>query len=265
MKLLQPLKRTLALTRKEIQTIIKDRTAMVLVFMLPIITIGTLAIAIQQNDIQSETVPLNFGVINLDTTDTYPGVDLAENFTATLAELDGLTVIRYDNESAAYLALYRGELDAYIIIPDGFEHALALDLPTTVDVHTSSTEIQGQGAAIIAVTEASLLFRQRLGWIRSEILPIPVIEFVPEGDTLAIQVGAFLDRSGAERAATEAARVAADAGLGSVRIVPKTNDRGQQLHVVQFGAFATRREAISARRKLGRLDYLVAPTAAALN
>jgi ABC-2 type transport system permease protein len=192
MKLLQPLKRTIALTRKEIQTIIKDRTAMVLVFMLPVITIGTLAIAIQQNDIQSETVPLNFGVINLDISDTYPGVNLAENFTDTLAELDGVTVIRYENESAAYSALYQRELDAYLVIPNGFEHALALDLPTTVDVHTSNTELQGQGAAIIAVTEASLLFRQRLGWIRSEILPFPVVEFVPEGDRLAIQVGAFL-------------------------------------------------------------------------
>jgi tetratricopeptide (TPR) repeat protein len=59
----------------------------------------------------------------------------------------------------------------------------------------------------------------------------------------ALQVGAYLDRNGAERAATEAARVAAGAGLGSVRIVPKTNDRGQRLHVVQFGAFATRGEA----------------------
>ncbi|MFX0168696.1 MAG: ABC transporter permease [Candidatus Hodarchaeota archaeon] len=192
MKFLQPLKRTLALIGKEIQTIIKDRTAMILVFMLPVITIGTLAIAIQQNDVQTETVPLFVGVINLDTTDTYPGLNLAENFTDTLAELDGVTVILYENESAAYLALYQGRLDAYLVIPEGFEHALALDLPTTVDVHTSNTELQGQGAAIIAVTEASLLFRQRLGWIRSEILPIPVIEFVPEGDRLAIQVGAFL-------------------------------------------------------------------------
>lgn len=189
---IQPIRRTLSLTRKEIQTIIKDRTAMLLVFLLPFITIGTLALAIQQNDIQQETVPLMFGIIDLDTTDTYPGLDLSENFTDTIASLESVTVSMFDNESEAYLALFQSAIDAYLIIPDGFEHALAMDLPTTVDVHTSNTQLRGQGDAIIAVTQASLIFRQKLGWIRSEILPIPVVEFVPEGDVLAIQVGAFL-------------------------------------------------------------------------
>jgi ABC-2 type transport system permease protein len=192
MRFVQPIKRTIALTRKEIQTIIKDRTAMLLVFLLPFITIGTLALAIQQNDIQTETVPLFFGVIDQDTTDTYPGLDLSENFTATLASIEGVTVSIYENESIAYLALFYSEIDAYLVIPDGFEHALAMDLPASVNVHTSSTQLQGQGEAFIAVTEASLTFRQKLGWIRSEILPIPYVEFVPEGDRLAIQVGAFL-------------------------------------------------------------------------
>lgn len=192
LRIVDPLKRTLALTRKEIQTIVKDRTAMLLIFLLPILTIGTLALAIQQNDIQTETVPLFIGVINLDTTDTYPGLNLAENFTATLAGLDSVNVTHYDNEPDAYAALFHNEIDAYIVIPDGFEHALAMDLPTTVDVHTSNTQLRGQGEAIIAITEASLIFRANLGWIRSEILPIPQIEFVPEGDVLAVQVGAFL-------------------------------------------------------------------------
>lgn len=189
---IQPIRRTLSLTRKEIQTIIKDRTAMLLVFLLPVITIGTLALAIQQNDIQQETVPLMFGIIDLDTTDTYPGLDLSENFTDTIASLESVTARMFDNESEAYLALFQNTIDAYLIIPDGFEHALAMDLPTTVDVHTSNTQLRGQGDAIIAVTQASLIFRQKLGWIRSEILPVPVVEFVPEGDVLAIQVGAFL-------------------------------------------------------------------------
>ncbi|MFX1509348.1 MAG: ABC transporter permease [Promethearchaeota archaeon] len=192
MSSLEPLRRIISLTRKEIQTIIKDRTAMLLVFLLPVLTIGTLALAIQQNDIQAETVPMVFGVVDLDTTDTYPGLDLSENFTATLANLDGVTVVEYDNSSDAYNALFLNEVDAYVVIPDGFEHALSMNLPTFVDVHTSNTQLRGQGEAIISVTAASLLFREKLGWIRSDILTVPQVEFVPEGDVLAIQVGAFL-------------------------------------------------------------------------
>lgn len=192
MSAIEPLKRILALTRKEIQTIIKDRTAMLLVFLLPFITIGTLALAIQQNDIQAETVPMLFGVVDLDTTDTYPDLDLSQNFTATLADLEEVTVTTFENESEAYTALFYAEIDAYLVIEDGFEHALSMNLPAIVYVHTSNTQLQGQGDAIIAVTEASLLFREKLGWIRSEILTIPEVEFVPEGDVLAIQVGAFL-------------------------------------------------------------------------
>ncbi len=192
MTVVESIRRTLALTRKEIQTIIKDRTAMLLVFMLPLITIGTLALAIQQNDVQAETVPLFLGMVDLDTTDTYPGLDLSENFTATLESLDGVTVTMYVNVSEAYEALFHTEIDAYVVIPDGFEHALSLNLPTVVNVSTSSTQLRGQGEAILAITEASLIFRASLGWIRSEILIIPSVEFVPEGDTWALQVGAFL-------------------------------------------------------------------------
>jgi ABC-2 type transport system permease protein len=188
----EPLKRILALTRKEIQTIIKDRTAMLLVFLLPFITIGTLALAIQQNDIQAETVPMLFGIVDLDTTDTYPDLDLSQNFTATLADLEEVTVMTFENESEAYTALFFTEIDAYLVIEDGFEHALSMNLPAIVYIHTSNTQLQGQGDAIIAVTEATLIFREKLGWIRSDILTIPEVEFVPEGDTLAIQVGAFL-------------------------------------------------------------------------
>ncbi len=165
---------------------------MLLVFMLPILTIGTLALAIQQNDIQAETVPLFFGVVDLDTTDTYPGLDLSQNFTATLAGLDGVTVTMFENASDAYQALFFNDIDAYVIIEDGFEHALSMNLPAIVNVHTSNTQLRGQGEAIITVTTASLLFRERLGWIQSEILTVPQVEFVPEGDVLAVQVGAFL-------------------------------------------------------------------------
>jgi ABC-2 type transport system permease protein len=186
------LKRIVSLTRKEIQTIVKDRTALLMVFLIPVITIGTLALAIQQNDIQAEIVPMNFGLIDLDTTTTYPGEDLSENFTATLDNLENVVVYIITNESEAYDALFEGSIDAYVIIEDGFEHALSMDLPAILEIHTSSADFRGSSDVIIAITEASMLFRVSHGWIRSEIIPETVLEFVPEGDLMAAQVGAFL-------------------------------------------------------------------------
>ncbi len=194
MKLRWPstIKRTLSLIRKEIQTIVKDRTAMIMVFMLPIIIIVTLAVAVQQNDVQQEITPLVFGLIDLDTTTTYPGIDLSTNFTDTLASMENIEVRIYHNESLAYEALFMGDIDAYIIIEDGFEHALAMDLPAIIEIHSSSTNAMGTSDVIIAVTEASMRFRLTHGWIRSEIVPEAILEFVPEGDFMAAQVGAFL-------------------------------------------------------------------------
>ena len=81
--------------------------------------------------------------------------------------------------------------------------------------------------------------------------------------TFALQVGAFQDRLRAERAAADAAPVAGSAGLGRVRIIPRTNGRGRQLYVVQLGRFGSRREAAAARTSLDRPDYIVVPAAEA--
>lgn len=81
--------------------------------------------------------------------------------------------------------------------------------------------------------------------------------------TFALQVGAFQDRLRAERAAAGAAPVAGSAGLGRVRIIPRTNGRGRQLYVVQLGRFGSRREASAARTRLDQPNYIVVPAAEA--
>lgn len=79
----------------------------------------------------------------------------------------------------------------------------------------------------------------------------------------ALQVGAFQDRRRAERAAADAAPVAGEAGLGSVRIIPRTDERGRRLYVVQLGRFDSRRQAAGIRLRLDRPDYIVVPAAEA--
>lgn len=78
------------------------------------------------------------------------------------------------------------------------------------------------------------------------------------GASFTIQVGAFRDRSHAENAALRAAEIAEDHGLAPVRIVPRRDQRGDVLYVVQVGSFGSRTAAMSARRRLGNLQYIVA-------
>ena len=47
-----------------------------------------------------------------------------------------------------------------------------------------------------------------------------------------------------------------------MKIISRRDERGAMIYVVQFGWFPTRDSAAAARAKLGRLEYIVAPTPA---
>jgi septal ring-binding cell division protein DamX len=75
----------------------------------------------------------------------------------------------------------------------------------------------------------------------------------------AIQVGAFENLANAQSAANDARALASREGFGEVRIIPRRDSRSRTLYVVQFGSFSSRTAAESARREIGRLNYIVAP------
>jgi septal ring-binding cell division protein DamX len=75
----------------------------------------------------------------------------------------------------------------------------------------------------------------------------------------ALQVGAFTDKKRAQQAASEAEPLAKKDGLGPVRVIPRRDDRGKSLYLVQFGFFTSRDAASAARTRLGRLEYIVTP------
>ncbi len=79
----------------------------------------------------------------------------------------------------------------------------------------------------------------------------------PDMTEFSLQVGAFRERRRAQNAADDAAELAKDIDIGSVRVIPRLNDRGQELYIVQVGLFATRQEASRAKARLGRLEYIV--------
>jgi tetratricopeptide (TPR) repeat protein len=87
---------------------------------------------------------------------------------------------------------------------------------------------------------------------------MPSADLMGTGGVFTLQAGAYRQRPRAEQAALEAAELAETHGFLPVRIVPRNDERSGMLYVVQMGRFDTRTAAVSARQRLGRLQYIVA-------
>jgi ABC-2 type transport system permease protein len=205
---------------KELRLIIKDKVALLLIFLLPAVLIGMLAYVTDSSglggmdigggglgggfgggDVNTTTTEpgnetgldlgLVFGVVDLDTTRTYDGEDLSENLTAYFEEIVD-EIIHYNSTADAYRGLYEKEVTAYIVIPDGFEANLTINEPTYIEVHFDGNDILSSASVSGVVQGATVLFRVSKLWIRSEVFPGTVIEFAPEGGYLESVFGAFI-------------------------------------------------------------------------
>ncbi|MHA1839462.1 MAG: ABC transporter permease, partial [Candidatus Ranarchaeia archaeon] len=144
---------------------------------------------------EDSATPVAIGVIDLDTSDTYPGQDLSRNFTATLDNITAVDVYVYRNETTALTDLYYGFIDAYLVIPYGFEGNLTSDIPASIKLHQPASGGFGSffGRPYAVVTEAMITFRINHGWIRSDIFAVAVSEFSAEGDSIAVSFGSFIN------------------------------------------------------------------------
>ncbi len=214
--LTRPPRRITNMIMKELRLIIKDKAALFLIFLLPVALMGMLWWVIEQSDMgniqmrsgsNSEnggsdiSVPndsdgdigggLRLGLIDLDTTRVYEGVDLSENFTAYLRAMVE-ELVYYNNTRDAFNDLYAEKIKGYVVIPDGFELNLTLNIPTYIDVHVDATKTLDQSSVITTVQTAVIMFRVSKLWIRSEIFPSMIIEFTPEGGYVASVFGGFI-------------------------------------------------------------------------
>jgi ABC-2 type transport system permease protein len=195
---------------KELRLIIKDKVALFLIFLLPAALIGMLWYVTDVSELgdldlgntggfggggsDNETDTgggIVLGLIDLDTTRTYEGEDLSENFTAFLEAIVGELVF-YDNEEDAFNDLYSMRIDGFAIIPDGFEANLTINEPTYIEVHVDATDLLGQSSVMGTVQASIIVFRASKLWIRSEVFPSMVIEFTPEGGYLITTFGGFI-------------------------------------------------------------------------
>lgn len=196
---------------KELRLIVKDKVALLLIFLLPAALIGMLWYVTDTSSLGgmslgetpglgggdgdgNETisgVDIRLGIVDLDTTSGYYGAeDLSENLTAFYETMANVTM--YNSTTDAYRALYEQIIDAYIIIPDGFEANLTENFPTYIEVHYDGTDLLGSASIQGIIQAGTILFRVSKLWIRSEIFPGMVIEFTPQGGYLVTVFGGFI-------------------------------------------------------------------------
>ncbi|MHA2133094.1 MAG: ABC transporter permease [Candidatus Thorarchaeota archaeon] len=186
---------------KELRLIMNDRYALILIFMLPGMIMGTMWVAIQQGSTggmlgeggaakSSDAILL--GLVDQDPSNTFPGEDLSENFTQYLQDSLDFIVVIFENEDDALVALYRDDVDAYAVLTYGFEGNITNDIPAFVEIHISSTNFMEQAAVFSAFSDVVAEFRRDHGWVKGEIEMDRVREFEPVGDYNAATFGVFL-------------------------------------------------------------------------
>jgi hypothetical protein len=178
--------------RKELKLIQKDVFALLLVFALPIMVMGTMYFAINQGSIGTaidssgkNEGAITIGVVDVDNTDTYPREDLSANFTLYLSRSPDLIVLIYENEADALNALYQDIVKAYCVIPYGFEGNITGDIPALIDIHISSTDFEIQASIYGTFSDVANDFRYDHGWVKGEIALDRVREFAPVGNSTA--------------------------------------------------------------------------------
>ena len=211
----KPSRRIRNMVAKELRLIVKDKVALFLIFLLPAALIGMLWWVSDMSEMggmslggasggtggdngdtggENETVGgtgVVLGLIDQDTTRTYEGEDLSENFTA-FVELIVDELVKFNNTDDAFDALYNQEIDGFIVIPDGFERNLTINEPTYIEMHVDSTDLLGQSIVQGVVQGSVIAFRASKLWIISEVFPSIVTEFVPEGSNLMASFGGFI-------------------------------------------------------------------------
>ena len=147
----KPLRRYLSLTKKEIKTLLNDRMAMIIVFLIPMIIIVLLVYGVSDPGIQREETgekpkalddsPISkselpiIGIIDLDNSEGFPGRDLSQEFVDKFikASEEGRCILYIQtNQSQLEYMIGIGEIDAYLIVPPLFEFNLSIHIPVII-------------------------------------------------------------------------------------------------------------------------------------
>ncbi|MFW9966017.1 MAG: ABC transporter permease [Candidatus Thorarchaeota archaeon] len=111
------LRRTLALVKKNMKMFTRQPAVLFLLLLFPIIVTATFGLAFGGMG-QGGVTNFDIGLLNLDAVSTDP--QWADSFEGNLTELEGITVLYFGDNTSGQSELLQGNMDAFIVIPEGF-------------------------------------------------------------------------------------------------------------------------------------------------
>ncbi|MFQ5831256.1 MAG: ABC transporter permease [Candidatus Thorarchaeota archaeon] len=111
------LRRVSALVKKNLKMFKRQPAVLFLLLLFPIIVTATFGLAFGGMG-DGGVTNFDIGLLNLDTATT--NTQWAHSFEGNLTDLDGITVLHYESNETGQSELLQGNLDAFIVIPEGF-------------------------------------------------------------------------------------------------------------------------------------------------
>jgi ABC-2 type transport system permease protein len=111
------LRRVNALTKKNLKMFVRQPAVLFLLLLFPLIVTATFGLAFGGMG-EGGVTNFDVGLLNLDTATT--DAQWADSFEGNLSELEGITVLHYEANETGQAELLQGNLDAFIVIPEGF-------------------------------------------------------------------------------------------------------------------------------------------------
>ncbi len=164
-------KRIGALIRKELESLMKDRLALLVIFLLPIIITGAMGMA--QYRVTTLDDYYKIAVINQDTTLTAENLSLSN---ALINEMymhaNECIIIPMQSYDLAVYLLWQRQINAVLVIPFGFTSQLASQMiPAYVNLTLDGSDVEGQGAIIKGVTNAIAQLKMDYNYTKYEVIP----------------------------------------------------------------------------------------------
>ena len=181
-RVFQRVKRIFSLAQKEIESLVKDKQALLIFFLLPLGVLAAIGIGSGGGSAYAR-----IGIVDLDSATfpgpNFPGPDLSENFTATLDAIENTDIIIFTSIAEANESLFLGEIAGFIVIPDLFEQNLSSEiLPRIayIEIYLDDTDFGAAGTILGKVELAILSFKYDLNYVRDEVLYVPTFQFSSE-------------------------------------------------------------------------------------
>ncbi|HME54854.1 MAG TPA: ABC transporter permease [Candidatus Lokiarchaeia archaeon] len=177
------LSRIWSLFRNEIESLLRDRQSLLIVFLLPIVVMIPFWTPPGQessglgNNISIGEVTNPFGVLNQDTTRDWriahnTTIALGENLTATFMQYAGYNSTNLTDYDQGIKELQDGIIPGFLVIPDGFEHNVTYGLKASVTVVTDATNTETSATITANMEIAIAIFKVTHGLIHDQIFPL---------------------------------------------------------------------------------------------